>query len=525
VTTVRKGVVLAGVAVLVTAMMVALPAPAATTPAKPYDFNGDGYAELVVAAPGESIEARGGGEGGAGAVTVLQGGAGGVSSRGAQEWTQDSPGVEDESENGRDFGEFFTAGDGLGSAIASGDFDRDGYADLAIGAPNEDESGAVNVLYGSAAGLTADRNQLLSQAGELPGAKERGDGFGAALAVGDFDGDDFADLAVGAPGETIGTAQGAGAVVVVRGTTDGLTTAGGVFLSQATAGVPGTAQPRDQFGGSLGVGHFDADDLADLVVGARGDTVSAHRATGSVHVFHGAVGGPRPAGSEQWTQGSPGVRGGPETGDEFGHAVAPGDFDGDGHEDLAVAAWLENKSAGAVNVLYGTPTGLSAARNQFLSQDTPGVPGVAETGTAIFALAAGDVGGSRADELIWGSFGESLGVCCSQGAVIVLPGGRRGLTGQGSVMWTQASPGIAGAAEPFDLFGASVAALQLGHDRHDDLVVGVPGENNHTGRAHVIYGSATGLTSTGSQIWSQASPGVPGAAEPNDSFGSTLGEH
>ena len=505
--------------------MTAPPASAARASATPYDFNGDGYAELVVAAPGETIEARAGAEGSAGAVTVLEGGAEGVTSRGAQEWTQDSPGVKGESENGRDRGEFSTPGDSFGSAVASGDFDRDGYADLAIGAPNEDGSGAVNVLYGSAAGLTAVRDQLLSQAGELPGAKEAGDLFGSALAAGDFNRDGITDLAVGVPGEAIGTRERAGAVVVIRGSPDGLLTSGGVFLSQATGGVPGVAQEGDRFGSALGVGHLDADDGDDLVVGAPGDTVSGHRAAGSLHIFHGSVAGPQPTGSEQWTQDSPGVRGGPEAGDEFGHAVAPGDFDGDGHEDLAAAAWLENNTEGAVNVLYGTPGGLSASRNQFLNQDTSGVPSAAQPGEGVFAVAAGDVGGSRADELIWGAFGESRGECCNQGAVIVMPGGSRGLTGQGSVMWTQASPGVAGAAEPFDTFGWSVAALQLGYDRHADLVVGVPGENNDAGLAHVIYGSVIGLTAAGSQLWSQASPGVPGSAERNDRLGTTLGEH
>jgi hypothetical protein len=93
------------------------------------------------------------------------------------------------------------------------DFNNDGFDDLAIGVPNEDvngqvNAGAVNILYGSASGLTGT-NQLLTQA-----APEDGDQFGVAVAKGDFNNDAVTDLAVGAPGETLAGAVGAGAVNV-----------------------------------------------------------------------------------------------------------------------------------------------------------------------------------------------------------------------------------------------------------------------------------------------------------------------
>jgi hypothetical protein len=83
--------------------------------------------------------------------------------------------------------------DSFGSALAAGDFDHDGYADLAVGVPNEGVgdipiAGAVNVLYGSAGGLTAVGSQYFTQSSPGVGSSaEDHDFFGSALAAGDFD--------------------------------------------------------------------------------------------------------------------------------------------------------------------------------------------------------------------------------------------------------------------------------------------------------------------------------------------------
>jgi hypothetical protein len=332
------------------------------------DFDNDGFADLAVGVDLEDVGAIGD----AGAVNVLYGSAGGLSGSGSQLFTQVAGAVE--------------AGDRFGVALATGDFDNDGFADLAVGAPLEDvataaDAGAMSVLYGSAGGLSGSGGQLFTQVG---GAVEAGDRFGVALATGDFDNDGFADLAVGAPLEDVGTAADAGAVSELRGSAGGLTTSGGQLHTERSFTGP---QPGDQFGFALAAGDITPSGT-DLVVGIPFEDITATRVdTGAVNVFFGTPQGLFATFEDQHQQPS-----NPERGDRFGAAVAVADFNNDGFGDVAAGAPLEDigstVDAGAVNALYGEIIGLSS---ETLTQDTPGVAGSAEAGDRFgAALAIGE---------------------------------------------------------------------------------------------------------------------------------------
>ena len=133
------------------------------------------------------------------------------------------------------------------------DFDGDGYSDLAVGVPGEDlrgksDVGAVQVLYGSASGVTA-RDQLWHQGRRgVKGALEKGDRFGTTVASGDFDADGYADLAIGIPLEDVGRTKDAGVVQVLYGSASGLTARDQVW-HQGKFGVPGANEPAT---GSVG---------------------------------------------------------------------------------------------------------------------------------------------------------------------------------------------------------------------------------------------------------------------------------
>ena len=106
-------------------------------------------------------------------------------------------------------------------------------------------------------------NQLITQAGifegnlvtDIPGAPEEGDGFGSALAAGDFDGNGVLDLAVGVPYEDLAAGTSAGAVNVIYGIGGGLTEVGNQLWHQDSPGIAETAEANDYFGSSLASGQ------------------------------------------------------------------------------------------------------------------------------------------------------------------------------------------------------------------------------------------------------------------------------
>src|SRR4029078_13713074 len=102
---------------------------------------------------------------------------------------------------------------------------------------------------------------------------------------------------------------------------------------------------------------------------------------GEVSIFYGSPTGVTQVGSQTWTQGALGLSS--AVGDWFGSSLASGDFDEDGHADLAIGARFDvvnGRRGGAVDVLYGGPAGLSAIGTQRWHQDRAGVPGTVETG-------------------------------------------------------------------------------------------------------------------------------------------------
>lgn len=535
------------VSALIAAATMAAPAAGAATPAKPFDFNGDGYPDLPIGSQESIGSARY-----AGALNVLYGSSDGVTAAGDQLLTQNSDGLAEQAQDR----------DAFGLAQTSGDFNRDGYADLAVSAYLEDvddaiNAGVVHVLYGSSTGLSSAGSQLWKQGADgLGGIAQDFDLFGATLAQGDFDGDGFADLAVGAPQEAVGSVSWAGAVQVLRGSAAGLTAAGSQTWTQDSPGVADQPEYRrapdysypDAFGSSLATGDVDNDGFADLAIGVRGETVegSCTDATqlcsqpaygaGAVHVLYGSAAGLTAIDSEFWHQNTPGVRGTAwarsnvddelEAGEGLGSALGLADFNGDGYSDVAAGAPLDDVVAsdgrtacerrcdeGSVNVLYGSRGGLTMAGDDYWHLGTPGIDGE-HGGLFGDALGAGDVDGDGDDDLAVGIPFLNVAGRHQAGGVLVIRGRSDGLHEKNDKLWTQETPDVVDAADHEEHFGDSVVVRQLGAGTRPELVIGAPGEEvggkERAGRVHVLYGRRTGPSADGDEAWSRATRGVKG---------------
>ncbi|MFD3835080.1 N-acetylmuramoyl-L-alanine amidase [Streptomyces sp. NPDC058642] len=374
---------------------------------------------------------------------------------------------------------------GISHALPTSDYDRDGVSDLVAGVP---KANAVKVIPGSVDGpVTASKATLTQNSAGVPGSSETGDAFGTSAAWGDVNGDGYADLAVGSPGEddTSGNAD-RGNVTVMYG--PALNTG----FSYTTSGVTAAGA---KLGSTVAVGDFDGDGKADVFAAGTGKGGNWNARLGAGKYTYGTL--TSATGAVSYLD------------------AATGDFNRDGYADVALN-YRDTGGIGRVVRFAGSASGLTKA----------GVISV-KGGRSI---AAGDVNGNGYDDIVIGQPVASESGGKSGGQITLVPGTSTGFTTTGMTVIHQDTASVPGGNESGDALGSSVSVSDHDADGYADVLAGAPGEDlvrdgvnrTNAGNAILVRGTASGLTGSGSVAVSQDTSGIPGSTETDDRFGSSV---
>jgi hypothetical protein len=458
------------------------------------DFNGDGVGDLAV---GVTVKGLNSGPN-SGVLLPFKGSGGGTTQAGYLAIDENRSGGVDE------------LGDRFGAAIATGDFDGNGIEDLAVGAPGKASGvlagvGIVYIYSGANDVPISIGTRTEASAGQTAAA---GDQFGAALTTGDFNGDGYDDLAVGAPGKAVGAIPGAGMVFIFPGSPAGLT-AGSVYTSSAVAHAPAVG---DGFGSALAAGDVDGDVLDELAVGLPGRNVSGAAGAGAVAVLHGTFGG-LSGGSWQTQEQAAQVS---EAGDQFGFALAMADLNGDGTLDLVAGAPGEGLGAATMAGMVCSFSGGTIALNPGTCLTASNAGASPETGARFgHSLDAGDLNADGFDDLVIGSPGSGLGGAAGAGALFFFAGTSGALSSAGFVVQED----VGQTSEVGDALGFKVAVGDVDGDGAADVAATAVGDaalpGVHSGTVFVLpglwpqsrvkFGPLVGATSdTSVRLWARA---------------------
>jgi hypothetical protein len=394
-----------------------------------------------------------------------------------------------------------TSGDFLSFAVATGDVNSDAFADILLGAPladgpDDQRPGAGEtyvVLGGPALAPTLDLAQdtpALTVFGAGPD-----DRLGSAIASGNTDGDDFADILLGS--------------FLADGPDDGRYQAGEAYLlfgSPSLTGERDLAQGQydlallaedadDQLGHHLAMGDLDGDQRDDLIVSAfRADGPANEREDdGEVYVFFAAS---ELRGVVDLAAARPDFTVfGAKAFDEFGVAVAAADLNGDGPADLIVGAPRagDGPRPGGAYVFFGGP-GASGSRDVAQAQQDVTFLGTDAGDRFGATVAVADLDGDGLAELVVGAErGDG-------------PDDRREDAGEASVArgsatlpatldMAQARNAIVFGDSSGDMLGASLATADWDSDGRVDLLIGAPfadgpGDRKDSGAVYLIRGTS-----------------------------------
>ena len=361
----------------------------------------------------------------------------------------------------------------LGFAAAAGDFNDDGFEDIVLGAPNDSlsgtrpDAGKIHIIYGSSTPPALIDLSTTPADVEVHGAAQD-DVIGRTLATGDVNGDNIDDLLIGAPFTDPGAVSNAGTVYIIYGS--------GSLPALIDLATPGDADveiygaaSENQYGGALTTGDVNGDNTADIIAGAARATAPGGASAGKVYVTFGS--GSLAATIDLSVAANVDFElQGDDFSDLLGSAVASGDVNGDGKDDLIAGAPLAdpggNSAAGEAYVIYG---GTLPASPFDLNSDSPDVllTGESAVDLAGSSLAAGDFDGDGLSDLAVAAGLADVGAVSDAGKAYIVYGDSMLAS---SIDLANADVVISGEDEDGGL-GWRAAAVNFDGDGFDDLLI------------------------------------------------------
>jgi putative metal-binding protein/FG-GAP repeat protein len=323
------------------------------------------------------------------------------------------------------------------------------------------------------------------------------DHAGAALAVGDVSGDGIGDMLIGVPDSAgiSNTRESAGEVALVLGGPS-------LPLNLPIANAEHTffgASSNANLGFAVAAGDVNADGARDVIMGAPKADAPGQGGAGAVYVFFG---GDRLTGEKSVdlkTQHADLTFYGTRDGGRLGVAVAVGDFNGDGREDVAYSAPREGERfdrprAGIVYIFFGTaPITPGAEITERSVGAVMTILGPSVDSIAGRALAAGDINGDGRDDLIINTVSTEAFGRIGSGDVYVVFGGPSLVPdamldlGLPTNIDLKIQGPLAG-----DAFGDALGAADVNGDTVEDILIGAPTSQFipwvTVGRAYALFG-------------------------------------
>ena len=431
------------------------------------DFNGDGFADLLIASAGNNDTGN--------TVAVVFGGTSGsdveLSMLGSNGFSIEGLVAESSSMN-----QFSVSG--------AGDVNGDGLDDIIIGASSADlnsvtDSGASYVVFGStSSGSIALSDIVAGNNGFVLNGANAGDFSGRSVSgAGDVNGDGLDDIIIGASGAN----SSSGASYVVFGKSDG----NAVALSDIADGagfVLNGVTMDDQSGISVsGAGDVNGDGLDDIIIGASG----ANSSSGASYVVFGKADGSAVELSDIATDNNGFVLNGVTMDDQSGFSVSgAGDVNGDGLDDILIGA------SGASYVVFGKADGDAIELSAIADNDGFVINGVTMDDQSGYSVSgAGDINGDGLDDILIGA-NQAAPNGSESGASYLVFGRRDSNAVELSLIEELGIGGfVINGASANDQSGASVSgAGDVDGDGFDDLLVGASGVNSSRGASYVIFG-------------------------------------